>query len=312
MSTIADDPGTAHGSRTSADRLRPKKLPRIMRVVITTAMVSMALMIAIAAFRHYEYSPWTRDGRIGAYVVDSAPEISALVVDVPVRDNQFVHKGDLLYKLDPRDYDAALKHAQATLDAARARLALQEENLLRRQKLREGDVSAEEKQLYASSVRANQADVAALEASLYKARLDLERCAVRSTVNGYVTNLMVRVGNFATTGQRQMSIIDADSYWISGYFEETRLAHVRVGAPARAVLMGYPDSVITGRVESLNRGIADLNTAPNPQGLPEVNPVFTWVRLAQRIPVRIHIDQVPEGVHLAIGETCTVQVEQRK
>ena len=109
-----------------------------------------------------------------------------------------------------------------------------------------------------------------------------------------------------------MSVIDADSYWISGYFEETRLQNIRVNDPARAVLMGYPDDKILGHVESLNRGIADTNTAPNPQGLPQVNPVFTWVRLAQRIPVRIHIDKVPDNVHLAIGETCTVSIDPPK
>jgi multidrug resistance efflux pump len=129
-------------------------------------------------------------------------------------------------------------------------------------------------------------------------------------MNGWVTNLTVRVGNYAGTGQRQMSVIDADSYWISGYFEETRLRNIQVGAVARAELMGYPGLPLLGHVESLNRGIADSNTAPNPQGLPEVNPVFTWVRLAQRIPVRIHIDHVPDGVHLAIGETCTIDLDR--
>ena len=180
----------------------------------------------------------------------------------------------------------------------------------RRQQLQPGDVSAQERQSYATSVLADQADVEAAEAALYKAGIDLERCQIRSPVNGWVTNLTVRVGNYAGTGQRQMSVIDADSYWISGYFEETRLRNISVGAAARAELMGYPGVKLLGHVESINRGIADSNTAPNPQGLPEVNPVFTWVRLAQRIPVRIHIDRVPDGVHLAIGETCTIDLDR--
>jgi multidrug resistance efflux pump len=120
----------------------------------------------------------------------------------------------------------------------------------------------------------------------------------------------VRGGNYANTGQRQMSVIDADSYWISGYFEETRLGNIHIGATARAELMGYPGVKVLGHVESINRGIADANTAPDAEGLPEVNPVFTWVRFAQRIPVRIHIDHVPDGVHLAIGETCTIYVDR--
>jgi RND family efflux transporter MFP subunit len=271
-----------------------------------------ATILAIRAFESYEYSPWTRDGRVSAYVVDTAPEISGLVIDVAVLDNQFVRKGDLLYKIDARDYQAAVKRSQATVDAANAKLALEQENLARRLKLRPGDVSAQERQSYATAVQADQADVDAAQAALYRAQIDLERCEIRSPVNGWVTNLTVRAGNYAVTGQRQMSVIDADSYWISGYFEETRLRNIHIGDPARAVLMGYPDDKILGHVESLNRGIADTNTAPSPQGLPEVNPVFTWVRLAQRIPVRIHIDKVPNDVHLAIGETCTVNIERSR
>ncbi len=301
---------TAHqNSGTPTARLRLRKLPRAIRVAVTATTVLLSVILAVRAFESYEYSPWTRDGRINAYVVDSAPEISGQVVDVPVEDNQFVHKGDLLYKIDARDYQVAVKRSQAAVDAANAKLALEQENLQRRLKLRPGDVSAQERQSYATAVQADQADVAAAQAALYRAQIDLERCEIRSPVNGWVTNLTVRAGNYAVTGQRQMSVIDADSYWISGYFEETRLQNLHIGDPARAVLMGYPDDKIQGHVESLNRGIADTNTAPNPQGLPQVNPVFTWVRLAQRIPVRIHIDKVPDNVHLAVGETCTVNID---
>lgn len=296
--------------QSSAPPRRSRKIPRPVRIAITTALVFAAILLGVWAFRSYEYSPWTRDGRISAYVVDSAPEITGQVVDVAVCDNQFVHKGDLLYKIDARDYEAALRRTRAAMDGARARLALQQENLERRRKLRPGDVSAEERQSFATNVQASQADLESAEAALYKAEIDLERCQIRSPVNGWVTNLAVRVGNYAATGQRQMSVIDADSYWISGYFEETRLKNVRVGAAARAVLMGYPDNTLLGHVESINRGISDANTAPNPQGLPQVNPVFTWVRLAQRIPVRIHIDHVPDEIHLAIGETCTINVDR--
>jgi RND family efflux transporter MFP subunit len=278
-------------------------------VAVTAVLVVAAAILGVWAFRFYEYSPWTRDGRISAYVVDSAPEIGGQVIEVAVQDNQFVHKGDLLYRIDPRDYEAAVRRTQAAVDSARARLALEQENLTRRLKLRAGDVSAEERQSYATNVQADQADLEAAQAALYKAQVDLERCQIRSTVNGWVTNLTVRTGNYANTGQRQMSVIDADSYWISGYFEETRLRNIGVGATARAALMGYPDAELSGHVESINRGIADTNTAPNPQGLPEVSPIFTWVRLAQRIPVRIHIDSVPDGVHLAIGETCTIYID---
>lgn len=310
MTRVAEQIKVAKPPEAPAVRPRAKKIPRAARIGVTVLLVVMAAILGVRAFRFYEYSPWTRDGRVDAYVVDSAPEISGQVIDVAVQDNQFIHKGDLLYQIDPRDYEAAIKRTQGAVDAAQARLALDQENLQRRQKLRPGDVSAEERQSYATSVQADQAEVESAQAALYKAQIDLERCQIRSTVNGWVTNLTVRAGNYATTGQRQMSVIDADSYWISGYFEETRLRNIQVGAPARAELMGYPGLEVLGHVESINRGIADTNTAPNPEGLPEVNPVFTWVRLAQRIPVRIHIDRVPDGVHLAIGETCTIDLDR--
>ena len=308
--TTSDKTIVTNHPEPSAVRRRSGKIPLAARVAVTAILLVVAAILGVCAFWSYEYSPWTRDGRINAYVVDSAPEISGQVVNVPVQDNQFVHKGDKLYEIDARDYTAALKRSHAAVDAARARLAFDQENLQRRQQLRPGDVSAQERQSYATSVQADQAEVEAAEAALYKAGIDLERCQIRSPVNGWVTNLTVRVGNYASTGQRQMSVIDADSYWISGYFEETRLSNVSVGAAARAELMGYPGVDLLGHVESINNGIADTNTAPNPQGLPQVNPVFTWVRLAQRIPVRIHIDYVPDGVHLAIGETCTIDLDR--
>src|ERR1700677_1135786 len=285
-----------------AEPVRTKKIAAGVRVLITVPVVIAAILVGIWAYRFYEYTPWTRDGRVSVYVVDTAPEVSGQVMNVLVIDNQLVHKGDLLYTIDPRDYVAAVKRAEAALDAAKSQLALQQENSLRRQKLPLGDVSAEEKQLYVTNANVGQADVEAAAAALYKAQVDLDRCEVRSPVNGWVTNLTVRVGNYATTGQRQMSVVDADSFWIYGYFEETQLRNIRIGAKARAVLMGYPDFDITGHVDSIIRGINDTDTAPNSEGLPQVSPIFTWVRLAQRVPVRIHIDYVPESIHLAAGE----------
>jgi multidrug resistance efflux pump len=293
----------------SALRLRRRRIPLPARIAVTALITVASAALGVWAFSYYEQSPWTRDGRISAYVIDSAAEVPGLVIEVAAQDNQLVHKGDLLYKIDPRNFNAAVKRTHAALDAARARLALERASVQRRDTVAPGAVSAEERQIFATNVQVDEADVESAEAALYKAQIDLERCEVRSPVNGYVTNLTVRAGNYANIGQRQMSVIDADSYWITGYFEETRLRHIQVGAAARAALMGYPNLRVAGHVESINRGIADTNTAPNPQGLPQVDPVFTWVRLAQRIPVRIHIDQVSDGVHLAIGETCSIYVE---
>ena len=293
------------------DRAAERKSHRGLRLLATLAIVAAAACFALWAYRFYEYSPWTRDGRVRVYVVDTAPEVSGLVVDVPVRDNQFVRKGDLLYRVDPRDYQATVDRAEAALDSARQAQQLQQDSADRRRRLRQGDVSAEEKQTYSTNAVVQGANVKAAAAALSTARLNLERCDVRSTVNGWVTNLTVRPGDFADAGHRQMSVIDADSFYVYAYFEETQLRNVGIGDPARAVLMGYPAAPVRTHVDSVGFGVTDINAAVDAQGLPTVNPIFTWVRLAQRIPVRLHIDAVPADVHLAAGETCTVYVERK-
>src|SRR5260370_22270341 len=137
--------------------------------------------------------------------------------------------------------------------------------------------------------------------------MKIKRTQVRSAVNGYVTNLLMRVGDYAQTGTTNISVIDAASYWIDGYFEETKMAHACVGDRAEAALMGYRDPIV-GRVRSVTRGISVSNAAPSTQGLPNVNPVYTWVRLAQRVPVRIRITDIPAGIPLVSGMTATVTI----
>jgi multidrug resistance efflux pump len=156
-----------------------------------------------------------------------------------------------------------------------------------------------------------EAAVAADRAAIDKARLDLSRTQVRSPVNGPVTNFLMRVGDYAHVGTTNISVIDADSYWIDGYFEETKLAHICIGDRVEAQLMGYRDP-IEGQVQTVTRGISVSNAAPSTQGLPNVDPVYTWVRLAQRVPVRIRITHVPPGVPLVSGLTATVTIRGNK
>ncbi|HMD66781.1 MAG TPA: efflux RND transporter periplasmic adaptor subunit, partial [Stellaceae bacterium] len=168
--------------------------------------------------------------------------------------------------------------------------------------------TVEEKQTFASTALATQAQYQQAQANLDQARVNLERTQIRSPVNGWVTNLLAQLGDYANVGQNEISLVDADSFWIDGYFEETNLEPIQVGDPASIKLMGYR-GIVRGHVESVARGINVANAQPNGQGLATVNPIFTWVRLAQRIPVRIHIDQVPDGVVLAAGMTATVQID---
>jgi multidrug resistance efflux pump len=149
------------------------------------------------------------------------------------------------------------------------------------------------------------------KAAIAKVQLDLRRTVIRSPVNGYVTNLLARLGDYATVGQRLISVVDADSFWVDGYFEETSLGRIHEGDPATVKLMGY-SRLVDGHVGSIARGINVANAQPDQAGLASVNPIFTWVRLAQRVPVRIKIDHVPDGIRLVQGITATVEIHPRE
>jgi RND family efflux transporter MFP subunit len=256
----------------------------------------------------YMGAPWTRDGTVRAYVVTMAPEVSGHIVELPVADNQFVHKGDLLMVIDPTNYKIAVSLAEAAVQQAQVNAQNAEREAKRRQELTTLAVTVEEKQTFESTALATQAQLQQAQANLDQARVNLERTQIRSPVNGWVTNLLAQLGDYANVGQNEISVVDADSFWVDGYFEETNLEPIQVGDPASIKLMGY-SQIVRGHVGSIARGINVANAQPNGQGLATVNPIFTWVRLAQRIPVRIHIDQVPDGVVLAAGMTATVQID---
>ena len=277
-----------------------------LRVGITLAMVLAAVVLGGALWRTYMVAPWTRDGRVRAYVVDVASEVPGTVTQVLVHDNQLVRRGDVLFVIDPVRFRLAIASAQANVETAKEDLNLRQSDAKRREGLR-GIVSSEERERFTSTAATAQATVDAAQAQLDVAKLNLQRATLYAPVNGYVTNLLLRAGDYVTAGQPRIAVLDADSYWVYGYFEETKINGVHVGDAARIKLMGYPQ-VIAGHVDSIARGIQDQNGTTDRIGLQDVNPVFTWVRLAQRIPVRVHIDHVPDGILLAAGMTCSISV----
>lgn len=280
---------------------------RVIRIILTALLVGAAAIAVFGLWDHYMVAPWTRDGQVRVYTATIAPQVSGQVVELHVRDNQFVHKGDLLYVIDKVDFKVALDTANATVAMREANLEVSRAQNQRRQELTTLSTSIEEKQKYSGDYLVAKANYQAALANLEQAKVNLSRTEVRSTVNGYVTNLLLRVGDYANTGSPNISVIDADSYWVTGYFEETKLGSFRVGDPAKVELMGFKQD-IRGHVESITRGISDPNATTTAQGLPSVQAVYTWVRLAQRIPVRIHIDMVPAGITLSAGMTATVIV----
>jgi RND family efflux transporter MFP subunit len=274
----------------------------------TLAAVAVAALLGWWAWQYYMGTPWTRDGTVRAYVVKVAPQVAGEIVSLPIADNQFVRKGDLLMLIDPRNYSIAVRQAQAAVEQAQAVADNARAEMIRREKLTDIAVTMEERQTYISQATTAEANYQSALANLEQARVNFKRTQVRSPVNGYVTNLSAQLGDYADVGVLQLSLVNSDSYWIDAYFEETALSRIREGDAATIKLMGYTP-LLRGRVQGLARGINVPNAAPDASGLASVNPIFTFVRLAQRVPVRIHIDEVPDGVKLVAGMTATVQIE---
>jgi multidrug resistance efflux pump len=310
---------------------------QILRTGITIVAVIVAALLVHAIWGWYMYAPWTRDGRLRANVIRISTDVSGLVTEVRVKDNDLVHKGDVLFVLDPYRFqyamdqadadvaraDAQVQQANAQLAAGKADYKMQRDKATRREKLAGDVVSEESRSDYALQAQqsfsvleaANAAYVAAranLKAALVRqqtARLDMERSQVRAPTEGFITNLDLYPGDFAHAGEARMALVDSNSFWVYGYFEETKVQGIRVGDQATIRLLGG-DVDLDGHVDSIASGIVDRDN-PTATGnlLANVDPIFTWVRLAQRVPVRIHLDRVPDGVHLAMGTTCTVTLK---
>ena len=280
---------------------------RRVGILVTFVLLAGAGLAGVAIWDHYLTAPWTRDGQVQAYVASLAPEVSGRVVRLNVIDNQQVQRGDVLYEIDPIDFQIAVAAAEANVQSRQADMDVKRLQSSRRQQLTTLSTSVEEQQTYLASSNMARAAYASAVTQLSQARLDLERTKVLSPVNGRVTNLQMHQGDYATKGTRNLSVLNTDSFWITGFFEETKLGGIAIGDPAVAVLMGYREPV-RGTVESIAGGINTPNTSPGALGLASVDPTFTWVRLAQRIPVRIRIESVPPTVRLALGMTATVTV----
>jgi RND family efflux transporter MFP subunit len=282
----------------------------LARFALTTLACLAAVLVGWRLWTYYMDEPWTRDGRVRADVVRIAPDVSGPVVEVRVRDNQEVHRGDLLFRIDRVRFDLAVRQAQAVLAARRA---VWEEAALERDRYRQlssASVSREKQEQTEARTREAEADVRQAEADLAVTQVNLARTEVLAPADGTVTNLALRPGDYATAGQPAAALVDAATLHVDGYFEETKLRHIREGDAATVRLMGEP-VLLHGHVESVAGGIEDRERAAGTTLLANVNPTFSWVRLAQRVPVRIVLDDVPDGLRLVPGRTATVAVLPR-
>lgn len=353
-----------------------------VRYLITAAIVLAAVLALGHRYLDYLANPWTRDAQVRANVIQVAPRVSGPIVELPIVDNQSVKAGDLLFRIDPRTFQADLARAQAEYDrtindlealaqqvaaaeasvdqyeaaitqaesevrATNATLAESERNLQRSQVLLDkGDIaqarhdkvvagyendksskeaadagllSAQSALLQAQATLAqakanlgaegdDNAQLRSAKAALETARLNLQFTEVRASVDGLITNLQLRLGSQAVANSPAMALVDSASFWIDAYFRETMIADIGRGDQAVITLMSNPDTPIEGTVDSLGWGIAQEDGSTGANLLPNVNPTFEWIRLAQRIPVRITIGDMPEGVSLRVGTTASVMV----
>jgi len=285
-------------------------LSGMSRVLVTLVAVGAAVVAGAGLWQRYEVQPWTRDGRIKANVIQVAPDVTGQVTRMLVHDNQQVARGETLFEIDRARFELALRQAEASLQAQRTALD-QAENEARRNRQLGNLVSQENREQ--GQARVNQLRAAVDQALVARdvARLNLDRTRVAASSDGIVTNLDLQAGAYVSAGHPVLALVDRNSFYAEGYFEETKLPGISLGDAVSVSLMGTKQQ-LAGHVDSFAQGIADRdrNTAGNL--LPNVNPTFNWVRLAQRIPVRIALDRVPDGVRLVSGQTVTVEVHHRQ
>jgi len=281
------------------------------RFLLTLSVVIVAGIAGWYVWGYYMNDPWTRDGRVRADVVGVAPDVSGLVSDVLVHDNQHVNRGDVLFRIDAARFQLALLQAEAVVKSRLAAVQEAAREAERYHALSNAEVSQEKQQQ--TQTAADQAVAAYQQAVADRgvAQLNLDRTTVKATVNGTITNFDMRPGDYVTAGHAVTALVDSDSLHVDGYFEETKLPHIHIGDVAQVQLMG--ESLwLSGHVESIAGGIVDRDRSSGANLLADVNPTFNWVRLAQRIPVRIVLDKAPADMRLIPGRTATVRIGSSK
>jgi multidrug resistance efflux pump len=311
-------------------------LKKAVAQLLTLVIVGLAVLLGWFAWEHYTRSPWTRDARVRADVVTLSADVTGRIVSLLVQDNQHVQKGELLLEIDPARYALAVEHAKRSVEVAKATQGQSQASIIsseallkqrrseerRRRTLKQGfAISGEEWEKSSTEVavaqaellrnQANlglaQANVQLAIAGLTQAELDLQRTRVVAPVSGYVTNLLTREGDYASGGSALLALVDSDSFYVSGYFEETKLPRIEEGSQVRIQLMS--GETFGGVVQSIAFAITDRENSPGSRLLANINPSYTWVKLAQRVPVRIQIDPQYSGRdRLRAGTTATVTV----
>ncbi|MFZ3388204.1 efflux RND transporter periplasmic adaptor subunit [Buttiauxella gaviniae] len=274
----------------------------------TLVIFAAAIIVGWLLWNYYMQSPWTRDGKVRAEQVSITPQVSGTITHLNIEDNQFVKAGTVLFTIDATPYHIAQLNAEAQLAQSQSELSKASNEANRRKNLPRNYISAEDMDTANINVKATQAAVKAAEATVEQAKWQISQTTVTAPVDGWVTNLSTRTGNYATSGQPVFALVDSHSFYVVGYFEETKLRHIQPGDLAEIVL--YSGNVpLSGKVQSIGRAIYDQSVESDSDLVADIKPNVPWVRLAQRVPVRIQLNQIPQGITLVSGTTCTVSIK---
>jgi len=286
----------------------------LIKLLVTLTVIAAAAYVGYEKYKTYYENPWTRDGQVRTQVIQIAPRVTGMVTKIHVSDNQKVRKGDLLFEIDPSQYELKVKQAQArlrrTLEAAKG-TKIEYERVKSIYQKDPGAVSQKDLVRNETAYFKSLADIDSATEALNAAKLNLTYTKIYASVDGYVSNINFQVGTQATANKPMMALVDENAFWVFGFFKEDDMAQIEIGDEAVVTLLAYPDTPLYGKVESIAWGISHTDGNPGANLLPQVKPVFQWIRLAQRIPVRIRLDDVPENIKLRFGLTASVMVRDR-
>jgi len=287
---------------------------KLLKLIVTLGILAIAGYYGYHRYEAYIENPWTRDGQVRTQVIQVTPRVNGMVTKIHVVDNQKVKAGDLLFEIDPSLYqvkvDQAKARLQRTLEAAKG-TKIEYERVKKIYARDKGAVSQKDLVRNETNYYKSLADIDSSTESLNAANLNLSYTKVYAEVDGYVSNINFQIGTQASAGKPILALVDENAYWVFGFFREDAIPEVEVGDTAKVTLLAYPNTPLTGKVESIAWGIAHSDGNPGNNLLPSVKPVFQWIRLAQRIPVRIKLDKLPENVKLRFGLTASVMILKR-
>ncbi|WP_421015844.1 efflux RND transporter periplasmic adaptor subunit [Klebsiella michiganensis] len=292
-----------------------------LKYLSTLLVAALAIIAAWLVWNYYTQSPWTRDGKVRAEQVGVTPQVSGSILQLNVRDNQLVKAGDVLFRIDDTPYKIALLNARAQLAKAKAEVARAQaeqkkaaSDASRRRHLSQNFISSEDLEnantalnTATTNLEAAKAVVGVAQATLDHAQWQLTQTEIKAPVDGWVTNLSTRVGDYAAVGHPVFALVDSRSFYVVGYFEETKLRNIRPGDSAQIILYSSKQK-LQGHVSSIGRAIVDQSVESGGDLVANIKPNIPWVRLAQRVPVRIEFDHLPPDTILVSGTTCTVAI----